>query len=138
MDLTKSRQPPKGPVPRELDDLAAVVVDGAFAVHHHLGPGLERRIYRRCLVHELGKRELVAEADVSLPLVYDGRTFDLDIVLDLVVDQRILVEVVTVHRLAPLNASRMLTHLKVAGLRLGLVLNFNVAKMSQGVRRVVR
>lgn len=116
--------------------MARQIVDAAFAVHSALGPGLLESVYEICLVHELGKRGLKNERQVSLPVVYDGVRLDGGLRLDLVVEGAVVVELKAVDALTDVHIAQVLTYLKLSGHRLGLLINFNVARIKDGIRRV--
>lgn len=129
---------PYAPLPDHLQDLARVVVDGAFRVHTALGPGLLESVYEACLVHELDKRGIPVQRQVPMPVHYDGLRFDAGFRLDLLVDQQLIVELKAVEQVLPVHQAQLLTYLKLADLRLGLLLNFNVARIKDGITRTVR
>jgi GxxExxY protein len=128
---------PREPIPRETDEIASEIVDAAFAVHSALGPGLLEGVYEACLLHELNKRGLKTERQVSLPVVYDGLRLDAGLRLDLVVEDRVVVELKAVEALLPVHKAQVLTYLKLSGHRLGLLVNFNTPLIKQGIQRIV-
>jgi GxxExxY protein len=125
------------PIPKETDAIASEIVDAAFAVHAELGPGLLESVYEICLVHELNKRGLKVERQVSLPVVYDNLRLDAGLRLDLVVEDRVVVELKAVESLLPVHKAQVLTYLKLSGHRLGLLINFNSALIKHGIQRIV-
>jgi GxxExxY protein len=127
---------PRTAISEETDRVARQIVDAAFAVHSALGPGLLESVYEICLVHELGKRGLKNERQVSLPVVYDGVRLDGGLRLDLVVEGAVVVELKAVDALTDVHIAQVLTYLKLSGHRLGLLINFNVARIKDGIRRV--
>src|SRR5437867_12184284 len=118
------------------DEIAKAVVDAAYAVHRALGPGLLESVYEICLVHELAKRGLNVDRQVSLPVVYDTVRLDAGLRLDLVVEQQSVIELKAVEALLPVHEAQLLTFLKLSGRRLGLLINFNVPLIKQGIRRL--
>ena len=126
------------PLPLELEELSRTLVDSAFKVHHALGPGLLESVYEACLCIELGKRGIRYQRQVPIPVVYDGEKIDAGLRLDLLVDKLLIVELKAVDRLLPIHQSQLLTYLKLADLRLGLLINFNVALFKLGVKRIIR
>jgi GxxExxY protein len=106
-------------------------------MHSVLGPGLLESVYEVCLAHELSKREIVVARQVSLPVIYDGIRLDADLRLDLLVDGRLIIELKTVEQLLPIHSAQVLTYLKVTGHRLGLLINFNVPLIKDGIKRVI-
>jgi len=112
------------------------VVDAAFKVHKTLGPGLLESVYERCLRHELGRRGIPHQSQLSLPVLYDGVLLEAGLRIDLLVDRKIVVELKAVEKIHPINTAQLLTYLKLTGLRLGLLLNFNVPLIRDGIRRI--
>jgi len=125
------------PLSAETEQLAKAVVDAAFKVHTALGPGLLESIYEACLVHELRKRGIPVETQVKIPVVYDGVKLETDLRIDLIVDKRLLVEVKAVDEMNRVFKAQVLTYLKLTGLRLGLLINFNVPLIKNGIERVI-
>jgi len=123
------------PMPERADIAARGCVNAALLVHKRLGPGLLKSVYEACLAHELRKSGLAAERQLLIPLVYDGLEFEAAYRVDLLVDESVIVEVKSVDALAPIHEAQLLTYLKLSGLRLGLLINFNVPLLKHGVRR---
>lgn len=123
------------PIPSEIDALAREIVDAGTKVHRTLGPGLLESVYELCLVHELTKRGLKPQRQVSLPVVYDDVKLDGGLRIDLLVNGLIVVEVKAVEGLLPVHQSQILTYLKLSGCRLGFLMNFNVPLLKDGLRR---
>ena len=105
-------------------------------MHKALGPGLLESVYEVCLLHELNKRGVKVERQVSLPVVYDNLRLDAGLRLDLVVEKRVIVELKAVEVLLPVHTAQLLTYLKLSGYRLGLLVNFNSATIKQGIKRI--
>ncbi len=120
-----------------LDELATSVVDAIFNVHKALGPGLLESAYQTCLCIELRKRGIPFVAQEPVAIRYRGETVDAALRLDLSVDDRLIVEIKSVERLVPVHEAQLLTYLKLASKRLGLLVNFNVALIKQGIKRIV-
>jgi GxxExxY protein len=112
------------------------VVDAAFAVHTRLGPGLLENVYEICLAYEIGKRGITAARQVTLPITYRGIRLEPQLRLDLVVGDCVVVEVKATDTLAPVHTAQMLTYLKLSGMRLGLLINFNVGAIKDGIKRI--
>jgi GxxExxY protein len=127
---------PIDPISRETDEVARQIVDAAFKVHSTLGPGLLESVYEICLVHELGKRGLKAERQVSLPIMYDNLRLESGLRMDLLVANHVVVELRAVEALLPIHKAQMLTYLKLSGHRLGLLVNFNTVLIKQGIQRI--
>ena len=125
------------PIPLELERLATVVVDAAFKVHAALGPGLLESVYEICLAHELSKRGLRFQTQVAFPIVYDGVKLDAGLRIDLLVEGQLVIELKAVEVLLPLHEAQLLTYLKLANKRLGLLINFNVPKIKDGIKRII-
>lgn len=128
---------PGEPIPHETERLARIVVDCAFRVHSNLGPGLLESVYEVCLAHEMHKAELPFEKQVSLPVVYDHIRLDAGLRLDFLVGRAVIVELKAVESLLPIHQAQLLTYLKLTGHRLGLLINFNVPLIKDGIRRIV-
>jgi GxxExxY protein len=120
-----------------LNDLSSEVIGAAVAVHQVLGPGLLESAYEMALCHELGLRGLNFERQKSLPLVYKGVSIEPGYRLDLLIENQLIVELKAIDKLAELHEVQVLTYLRLTGIRLGLIINFNVPLLTQGVRRIV-
>lgn len=125
------------PIPRETEKVAKEIVDSVFKVHKELGPGLLESVYETCLTHELSKRGLKVGRQVSLPVIYDGQKIDAGLRLDLLVEDRVVVELKSVEKMIPVYKAQVLTYLKLSHKRLGLMVNFNVSLIKDGIVRVV-
>ena len=125
------------PIPARTEAAARAAVDAALHVHKVLGPGLLESAYEHCLAHEISRRGLAIQHLVALPIVYEGEKLDAGYRLDLVVDGAVIVEIKSVDALAPIHDAQVLTYLKLSGLRVGLLMNFNVALFKQGLKRFV-
>ncbi len=121
----------------ELNEISAQVVDAAIRVHSVLGPGLLENAYEVCLMHELQKRGLRVERQLGLPVVYEGVKIDLGYRLDLLVEQRVIVELKAVDTLTHLHQAQLLSYLKLSGKKVGLLINFNVLRLKNGLKRMV-
>jgi GxxExxY protein len=125
------------PIPpsENLDRIGREIVDSAFKVHEALGPGLLESVYEICLHHELGKRGLAVQKQVPVQIIYDGVRLDGGLRLDLVVDGEIIIELKAVDKLMPINEAQILSYLKLSRKRLGFLINFNVPRIKEGIRR---
>jgi GxxExxY protein len=121
----------------ELDHISGKVIQAAIEVHRVLGPGLLESAYEECLCHELGLLGLNYLRQVPLPVNYKGVSLECGYRLDLVVEERVIVELKAVSKLEPIHDAQVLTYLKMTGFKLGLLLNFNVSLMRDGIRRIV-
>ena len=115
---------------------ARLTVDCAIKVHSALGPGLLESVYEACLTHELSKCGIDVERQRACPVHYDSIRLDAGFRLDLVVDRCLIVEVKAVKELSRLHLAQLLTYLRLTQYRLGLLMNFNVQRMKDGIRRV--
>jgi GxxExxY protein len=125
------------PIPQEVQRAARQVVDAAFKVHKTLGPGLLESVYEVCLCHELKRWGVSFRQQVVLPVVYEGIKLDAGFRLDLLVEECLIVELKAVDKMVPLFDAQLLTYLKLSGLRLGLIINFNVPVIKEGIKRLV-
>jgi GxxExxY protein len=115
-----------------LNRLTQQIIAAAIAVHRALGPGLLESAYEACLFHELVTRELKVERQKPLPLLYEGFRLDCAYRMDLVVEDSVIVEVKSVAKLDRVHEAQMVSYLKISGLHVGLVLNFNVKVLAEG------
>jgi GxxExxY protein len=125
------------PLPQEIERVATEIVQAAYEVHRHIGPGLLESTYELCLVHELYTRGLQFEQQLALPLVYKGVRLEAGLRLDILVEKAVVVEVKAVEALGPLHQAQLLSYLKLANLRLGFLVNFNVPIIGQGIQRLI-
>jgi GxxExxY protein len=119
------------------DETGREVVDSAVRIHRELGPGLLEAVYEAVLAHELRKRGLRVERQVAIPLEYHGLRFDEGFRADLLVEDKVIVELKSVERLNNAHKKQLLTYLRLAGLRLGYLLNFGELLMKDGITRSV-
>ena len=119
------------------NEIARVIVDCALKVHKTLGPGLLESSYEECLSYELTRVGLTVEKQKSLPLVYEDVRLEIGYRLDLLICRKVIVEVKSVEGLTDVHLAQVLTYLRLSGCRLGLLINFNVALIKNGIRRVV-
>jgi GxxExxY protein len=123
-------------IPEDVQSLSRSTVDAALRVHKALGPGLLESVYEACLQHELSRRGMEAARQRSLPITYDGLTLETGLRLDLLVADRLIVEIKAVDALLPVHKAQLLTYLRLSGLRLGLLINFNVVRLKDGITRI--
>jgi len=121
----------------ELDQIARSVVDSVFCVHQALGPGLLESVYQACLCEELRSRRISFQEQVCLPIKYRSLRLDGGLRLDLLVSDSIIVELKSVLRMEPIFKAQLLSYLRLSGLRLGFLVNFNVALIKDGICRIV-
>lgn len=119
------------------NDLSNEVIGAAIEVHRHLGPGLLENIYQECLGYEIKSRGHDVEREVVLPVRYKGIDFPAAYRADMLVDKKLIVELKVVDALLPVHVSQLLSYLRISRQKLGLLINFNVAQLKDGIRRVV-
>jgi len=117
--------------------VSGAVVDSAMKVHTALGPGLLESVYVACLVHELNQKGLRTAVQVPLPVIYDGVRLDLGFRLDILVEGCLVVEIKAGDAISPVHQAQLLTYLKLSHKHLGLLINFNVVHLRDGIRRMV-
>ncbi len=132
----EGREGRKG-IPVQIEEIGTLVVDSAMKVHSALGPGLLESAYRACLARELEMRGLEVSQEKPLPIRYEGVEISVGYRIDLLVDQKIIVELKAVERLLPIHTAQALSYLKLSGCKLGFVINFNVPHLKDGIKRVV-
>ncbi len=119
-----------------IDSIAAEIVDSAFKIHNELGPGLLESAYETCLEHELTKRGFMVERQKPQPIHYDGIVIDAGYRIDLLVNDLVIIELKAVAELAPIHQAQLTTYLKLSRKSLGLLINFNVPLIKNGIRRI--
>jgi GxxExxY protein len=121
----------------DMNELSSTIIGGAIEVHKALGPGLLESAYEECLCHELELKGLFFERQKRLPLRYKGKDLDCGYRLDMVVGEVVILELKSCEKIDPIHKAQLLTYLKLSGLKLGLILNFNVPMMRDGIVRIV-
>jgi GxxExxY protein len=121
----------------QFNEISGAVVDAAMKVHSALGPGLLESVYLACLVHELQQRGFRTAVQLPLPVVYEGVRLDLGFRLDLLVEMFVVVEIKAVEAITPVHQAQLLTYLKLSHKHIGLLINFNVVHLRDGIRRMV-
>ncbi len=119
------------------DSIAAAIVDAALQVHRKLGPGLLERVYETCLCYEIQNRGLVAERQVAVPITYGNVTFDEGFRLDLLVENCVICELKAVEKPIPVWQAQLLSYMRLTGKHLGLLFNFNVPLIKNGIQRLI-
>jgi GxxExxY protein len=119
------------------ESIGRAVVNAVFKVHSQLGPGLLEKVYEACLAHELRKAGLIVDRQVDIPIVYDNIKFEEGLRLDLLVDNKVIIEIKAVDQAHPVWQAQVLRHLKLTGMRLGFLVNFNVPVAKLGIRRII-
>jgi GxxExxY protein len=114
------------------------VIDCAMRVHTAMGPGLLESTYEACLAHELRKADLRVETQVPVPVVYDGIKLEIGYRIDLLVENLVLIELKSIDAIAPIHKAQVISYLKLCNKNLGLLINFNVPHLKDGIKRFVR
>ncbi len=125
------------PLPKHTEEIAKAILDSAFQVHSTLGPGLLESVYEACLVHELRSLSLSVVIQLILPVMYKEIKVDSGFRLDMLVEESVIVEIKSADAITPVHCAQLLTYLKLTGKRLGLLLNFNVVHLRDGIKRII-
>lgn len=121
----------------DINELTYKIIGCIYTVHSKLGPGLLESTYEVCLEYELLKEGLIVERQKALPVIYDEIKMEAGYRIDLLVNNQIILELKSVDEIAPIHKAQVMTYLKLSGLKLGLLLNFNVKDMKKGISRVI-
>ena len=121
---------------KDINDLTKAVIKAATEVHQIIGPGMMKSVYQECLSHELGLRNIPFEPQKKLPIVYKGAKLDSGFCLDFVVAEKLFVELRNENGLQPADEARLLTYLYLTGTEAGLLINFNVPILKDGIREI--
>ena len=119
-------------------DLTEMIIRAAMRVHTALGPGLLESAYEACLVHELLKAGLSARSQVELPVIYDGLTLDIGYRIDVLVENLVIIELKAVDTVLPIHKAQLISYLKLSSKGVGLLINFNVLQLRDGIERFLR
>ena len=119
------------------NEIGKLVIDASMKVHTALGAGLLETVYETCLAHELEKQRLTVKKQVALPIVYDDLRVDNAFRIDLLVDDKVVLELKAIDQLLPVHTAQLLSYLKLGKYKLGYLLNFNVVHMKDGIKRLV-
>lgn len=120
------------------NEIAGIAVDAIYKVYMTLGPGLLESVYQKVLLYELRKRGLGVAPEVYIPICYDGQSFGTDLRADIVVENKLIIELKSVQELKDIHFKQLLTYLRLTGLKLGLLVNFNCSRLKDGnIRRIV-
>ncbi len=125
------------PLSQEEERTATAIVNAAFRVHKELGPGLLEKVYEACMAHVLIKEGHFVKRQIDIPIVFEGLKFDEGLRLDLLVNDIGIAEIKAVDLINPVWEAQVLSHLKLTGIRLGFLVNFNVPLIKQGIKRFV-
>jgi len=124
-------------LPQGINELSQKVIALAYNVHTALGPGLLESAYKECLFHEIAGSNISVFKEKALPVIYKNVRLDVGYRVDLMIENRLIVEIKSVDILADIHSAQLLTYLKLSGCRVGLLLNFNVPHLKSGIRRLV-
>ncbi len=119
------------------NDISRIIVDVSYQIHVELGPGLLESIYEEILFQELKNEGLVVERQKPLPVIWRGKQLDLNYRTDLIVENKVIIEIKSVQEIHPVHPKQLLTYLKLSGLKLGLLINFNSPLIKTGITRIV-
>jgi len=121
----------------DIEEIAGKIVHAAIKVHRALGPGLLESVYQKCLAYELDRQGLQVRCEVPVPAKYEDVLIDVGFRADMIVENLVIVENKTADHIAPIHEAQILTYLKMTGLNLGFLLNWNVRLMKHGIKRMV-
>ena len=119
------------------NEIASVIVDSSFHIHTSLGPGLLESVYEEILYYELNRKGLFVERQKPIPVIWSGVKMDIGFRSDLIIAKKVIVEIKSVEAFAPVHPKQLLTYLKLTNLKLGLLINFNVPLIKDGIKRIV-
>ena len=125
------------PIPAETERIGKIVLDAAYKVHTVLGPGLLESVYETAMKHVLEKGGAVVETEVKLPIVFEGAKLELGLRLDMLVEKCVIAELKSVENMNPVYEAQLMTYLRLSGVRLGFLINFNVPHLKDGIKRMV-
>jgi GxxExxY protein len=124
-------------LPEGVNELSQKVITHAYSVHTALGPGLLESSYKECLFYEMAQAGISSVKEKALPLLYKGVKLEVGYRVDLLIEDKLIVEIKSVDLLTDVHAAQLLTYLKLSGCRLGLLFNFNVTHLKSGIRRLI-
>lgn len=130
-------RPVHEPIADRAERVASALIDAAIKVHRVLGPGLLESVYEACLCYELSKRGIPFRRQVDMPVRYEEVFIETGFRIDVLADECVIAELKTAESIIPIHEAQLLTHLRLANVRLGFILNFNVPLMKQGIKRTV-
>jgi GxxExxY protein len=133
-------RPPKRvftPIPPDVERIGKVILDAAFRVHTALGPGLLESVYETAVAHVIRESGLLVETQVVLPIMFEGVRLESGLRLDMRVEKCVIAEIKSVETMNPVFEAQLFTYLRLSGIRLGFLINFNVAHLKDGIKRMV-
>ncbi|MFM7022488.1 MAG: GxxExxY protein [Flavobacteriales bacterium] len=119
------------------NNIATEIIACAIRVHRELGPGLLEKAYTECLFHELKKSGLSVEKEKTMPLIYDGIEIESGYRIDLIVENRVIIELKAIDQIIDIHVAQTLTYLKLSKCKLGLIINFNTSLLKHGIKRII-
>ena len=119
----------------DIEFIGSVVVQSAFNIHFEMGPGLLEKVYESCLEYEIKKAGLCCQRQFKIPVMYDGQYFDEGFKIDLLIENKVIVEIKAVDQLNPVWKAQIISHLRLTNLQLGFLINFNVPLIKNGIQR---
>lgn len=125
------------PIPPEVEQIGKVTLDAAFKVHTVLGPGLLESVYRTAMEHVIEKNGVQVETEVKLPIMFEGVKLESGLRIDMLVARSVIVELKSVEKMNPVYEAQLLTYLRLSGVRLGYLINFNVPHLKDSIQRFV-
>jgi GxxExxY protein len=120
-----------------MGDITGSIISASYRVHSRLGPGLPERVYKTCVSYELSRHGISHETEKILPVEYDGLTFEFGYRVDLLVAEVVIVELKSVETILPRHEAQLMSYLRLSRKRVGLLINFNVADLKEGIRRKI-
>ncbi len=122
---------------KNYNELSGQIIDACIEVHKELGPGLMESVYEVCLISVLKKKNLKVQQQVSLPVVFKGEKLKKDFIIDILVEDKIILELKSLEAILPVHEAQVVTYLKLSDKKLGLLINFNVPLLVQGIKRKI-
>ena len=119
------------------NELSRIILDTSFRIHSELGPGLLESVYEEILTYELCKAGLFVERQKGIPVYWNENKMDLGFRADIIVDNKVIIEIKSIETIAPVHQKQVLTYLKITGIKLGLLINFNESLLKDGIQRIV-
>ncbi len=127
----------KKAIMKKINDITEKIIGAAIAVHRELGPGLLESAYEACLAYEIARSGFSVERQKELPVKYRNVKLDCGYRIDLLVERKVIIEIKAIDKLAPIHTAQLLSYLKLSGCRVGLLINFNVKVLKDGIRRLI-
>lgn len=121
----------------QLNDITGQIVDASIKIHNELGAGLFESVYEEVLAYELRKRGFEVARQVAVPVVYDSLKMEVGFRADLIVERQVIVEIKSIENIAPVHKKQVLTYLRITGLKVGLLINFNEERLKDGITRLM-